>query len=305
MQREPKLAPSTLVRACIGRADAFRCSILRLPSSLLGRAWPAERVVLGLRACRQLHKELLEHAGNILLVTRADAEIRNDDLVQDFCRTSNLKVTLIWQRRLDSLICCAAHAQMMRTSLVHLELTHNKIGEKEAGELASVLAECRALAHLDLNHTGIGAEEVRLLARSLGECKVLTHLDLNCCGIREAGVRGLGALGECKAMAHLDLGANFLGATGVGTLVEVLGKWKELAFLDLSLNTIGAEGAGKLAGVLGECKALAHLNLESNDILPEGAGRLAGVLGECKMLIHLDLGQNRIGHEGAGRLAGA
>eukprot|EP00961_Rhodomonas_salina_P020301 272682-Rhodomonas_salina.5 len=43
--------------------DRFRS----LPGGLLGRVWPAERIVLGLRVCKWLHAELLSQADRALL----------------------------------------------------------------------------------------------------------------------------------------------------------------------------------------------------------------------------------------------
>eukprot|EP00961_Rhodomonas_salina_P261600 3535689-Rhodomonas_salina.1 len=227
-----------------------RCSLLGLPSSVLGRAFPAERVVLGLRVCKQLRKELLGHAGSALLVKRADAEIHNIDLVEDLNRVSHLKLALRWAGEVHEL----ASASSLRISLVHLELRHNFSSEtpalaaEEVGTLAGVVGECKALVHLDLKQNRIGAEGARRLA---------------------------GVLGECKALAYLDLSYNDIGAEGAGSLAGMLGGCKALAHLVLSWNGIRAEGAGMLAGALGKCKALAHLDLSRNGIGTEGAGCLA------------------------------
>ena len=39
-----------------------------LPRGLLGRIWPAGRVVMGLRVCKWMHTELVFHVEKVLLV---------------------------------------------------------------------------------------------------------------------------------------------------------------------------------------------------------------------------------------------
>ena len=48
----------------IGQTDKLQL----LPRVLLGRVWPAERVVMGMRVCKWMHKELVWHAEKVLLV---------------------------------------------------------------------------------------------------------------------------------------------------------------------------------------------------------------------------------------------
>ena len=49
------------------------------------------------------------------------------------------------------------------TSLAHLHLGRNDIGNVGAGRLAAVLPQCTSLAHLDLRGNDIGAEGAGLL----------------------------------------------------------------------------------------------------------------------------------------------
>eukprot|EP00961_Rhodomonas_salina_P077139 1034584-Rhodomonas_salina.3 len=76
---------------------AGRFQLIRFPSALLGRLWPAERVVAGLRVCRLLRRELSEHAGTILLVKKEDTAEISEELLRDFDRVSHLEVVLKWQ----------------------------------------------------------------------------------------------------------------------------------------------------------------------------------------------------------------
>eukprot|EP00961_Rhodomonas_salina_P271978 3675190-Rhodomonas_salina.1 len=223
--------------------------LLLLPPAVLGHLWPADRMVVGLRVCIQLRRDLLTQCTNMVLVQEADAvQSDSSSVLEDFRRLpQNLMLTLRWTEK------------------------------KSAQRLARVLGDCKALAHLDMSGNQIGAEGAGPLSRVLGGCTTLAHLSLigNAIGV-EGASRLAGVLGGCKALANLDLSQNMIGAEGAGHLAGALGRCKELANVDLSWNKIGAEGAGAFARALGKCKTLAHLSLQHNKIGDEGAGRLAG-----------------------------
>eukprot|EP00961_Rhodomonas_salina_P049557 665847-Rhodomonas_salina.1 len=205
---------------------------------MIGKAWQGEQVVMGLRVCKQLHRDLLMHADNgILLAGSAGAKTIADDLAQDFRRVSHMKIFLRWNGLLDALI----DAAPMMASLVHLDLSRNGMLGKRVGLLSGVLGKCTKLAYLDLSNNGICVEGAGMLARMLAQ-------------------------GECKNLARLHLSHNKIGDRGAGELAGVLGGCTALAYLDLSHNEIRAEGVGRLAGVLGGCKDLARLDLSHNAI---------------------------------------
>eukprot|EP00961_Rhodomonas_salina_P064739 871176-Rhodomonas_salina.1 len=117
-----------------------KLDLLCLPSPLWGRIWPADRVVAGLRVCWHLRQELAEHAGTVLMVKSAEAEIDEDALEADFSYLSKLQVVLIWQGRpagLDDMVAS------LSTNLSRLDLSRTEIGDDGAAELAGVLGECK------------------------------------------------------------------------------------------------------------------------------------------------------------------
>eukprot|EP00961_Rhodomonas_salina_P092681 1247284-Rhodomonas_salina.1 len=235
---------------------AAESKLLLLLPTVLGHLWPAERVVVGLRVCKQLRRDLLVHCGSIHLVQKAEAILNDCRISEDFGRLpQNLMITLKWKDRnqgtllLEVLEGCKA--------LAHLDLSGNMLGDAGAGRLAGVLGECKGLAHLDLRQNMLGAEGAEKLAGALGECKELACLVLSGNRIGDAGGEGLAeALQQCKALAHLDLSGNRIGDDGGEMLAEALQECKQLGYLDLSGNRIGADGAGRLAGVLGHCTVL-------------------------------------------------
>jgi len=111
--------------------------------------WPSERVVVGLRVCKQLRRDLIDHCRSMVLVQKADAKLSDCCMSQDLMRSPcNLEIMLKWTQK---------HA---------------------VTRLAKVLSECKTWTHLDLHGNAIRAEGAGVLASVLGECKGLAHLNL-------------------------------------------------------------------------------------------------------------------------------
>ena len=68
------------------------------------------------------------------------------------------------------------------------------IGALGAGRLAAALGQCSSLVHLNLHRNSIGDEEAGRLAAVLGQCPSLAHLDIGGNSI-EAMLRALRSLG--------------------------------------------------------------------------------------------------------------
>eukprot|EP00961_Rhodomonas_salina_P261022 3527677-Rhodomonas_salina.1 len=127
---------STILRqrtGALGGGVEFR--LLSLPPTVLGHLWPAERMVVGLRVCSQLRRDLITQCTNMVLVQKADAVLNDSSVSEDFRRLPrNLMLTLKWKEK------------------------------KNAQRLARVLGDCKALAHLDMSGNQIGAEGAGRLA---------------------------------------------------------------------------------------------------------------------------------------------
>eukprot|EP00961_Rhodomonas_salina_P239014 3229513-Rhodomonas_salina.1 len=76
--------------------------------------WPADRVVAGLRVCKQLHENLSENVGKVVLEKRAEADIHEDALITDLSRVSHLNVALKWRGLPAGLSMCL---ELLRTRL--------------------------------------------------------------------------------------------------------------------------------------------------------------------------------------------
>eukprot|EP00961_Rhodomonas_salina_P221138 2989669-Rhodomonas_salina.1 len=141
-----------------------RCCLLELPSAVLGMYWPAERVMAGLRVCKSIRKELLEHTGTIIVAKTPGASVGTDLFAADFWQERRRKVCLTWR------------------------------GEPHLLQYLEPLAPC--LSHLDVKDTVLGGIGVRGLAKVVRTCTVLRHLDLSGAGIDHDGMERLaGRLG--------------------------------------------------------------------------------------------------------------
>eukprot|EP00961_Rhodomonas_salina_P177087 2387604-Rhodomonas_salina.4 len=125
---------------------------LLLLEPLWGYLWPPERVVVGLRACKQLRKNLMLYCTSIVLVPKTGATSSESYVSKDLVRfPEHLEVTLVSQRGLRIPAISLARTIGDCKTLVHLNLSHNEIGVEGAGVLAGVLGECKSLAHIDLS----------------------------------------------------------------------------------------------------------------------------------------------------------
>eukprot|EP00961_Rhodomonas_salina_P243307 3287774-Rhodomonas_salina.1 len=79
---------------------AAESRLLLLLPTLLGHLWPGERVVIGLRVCKQLRRDLLVHCGSVILVPKEEAILSCCCILEDFGRLpATLMVTLKWKER--------------------------------------------------------------------------------------------------------------------------------------------------------------------------------------------------------------
>eukprot|EP00961_Rhodomonas_salina_P171747 2316076-Rhodomonas_salina.2 len=109
--------------------DKTESRLLLLLPAVLGQLWPAERVVIGLRVCKQLRPDLIAHCNSIGV---SDCGNR---ISYDFRRLPQNLIVTLRQRQGDN-----------------------------TQQLAGVLGERKALVHLDLSENRIGAEGMKRLA---------------------------------------------------------------------------------------------------------------------------------------------
>eukprot|EP00961_Rhodomonas_salina_P109945 1479641-Rhodomonas_salina.3 len=302
-----------------------------LPGSLVGRYWPAERVVMGMRASSWLRQELLAYAERIIFQVTGKMPAQGDGvdrnaICNDLTRFQHphQRVVVRVARRCEDFdgfsaapngalgsllqgLSMAVPGKLSHT-LTHLDLRGAKMESELAVTLAAVLSDCQALTHLDLWCNRIRNKGASWLAGVMGKgsLSVLKHLDLSGNAITEEGGRKLASVfWRCSALEELNLSGNALGDEGIADLAGVLGRCPQLTSLELSHIGMGERGARRLSEGLERCPWLTHLNLSWNTLGAQGLLGLGGGLQACSSLLRLNLRGSALDDEGACVLAHA
>lgn len=153
----------------------------------------------------------------------------------------------------------------------HLNLSHNRLGDRGIDNLMSALAKNKSLASLNLSHNQIWTIPESAFT-VLSSHPSLQVLDIERNFVRDAGVVLLAkaiSFNVRSPLTTLNLGNNAFGDVGARALAEMLVQNHSLVAVDVSRNEIGDEGASALHGVLvaQQNKALQELSgLNSNRI---------------------------------------
>ncbi|KAF9432437.1 hypothetical protein BGZ76_010812 [Entomortierella beljakovae] len=210
------------------------------------------------------------------------------------------------------------------TTLTHLDLRHNKIGNEGALALLEALKTNTTLTTLNLSDNSIGEGGALALSIALMINTTLTTLDLRNNTIGNEGALALSdALKANTTLTNLNLSSNLIGNKGAQALSEALQINTTLTTLDLerneirfigilvmlklrttkttvdfSSNLIGKEGALALSEVLKTNTTFTTLILRFSSIGKEGALVMSAALKTNTTLTTLDLSDNLIGDEG-------
>ncbi|CAH3103711.1 unnamed protein product, partial [Porites lobata] len=194
----------------------------------------------------------------------------------------------------------------VNSSLTHLDLSKNSIGDSEAASLSQALAVNSSLTNLDLSRNSIGDSGAASLSQALAANSSLTNLNLSTKSIDFSGAASLSlALAVNSSLTNLDLSTNSIGFSGAASLSQALAVNSSLTNLYLSRNFIGDSGAASLSQALEVNSSLTNLNLSRNFIDDSGAWSLSRALAVNSSLTNLDLSINIIGFSGAESLSQA
>lgn len=114
-----------------------------LPRLLLGRIWPPERIVMGLRVCRWLHTELTAAAPHAVLKATENVDTTTPaDLVKTLYAFRKCRVLLHWDSptNRDTVVAGVSVAVSLgcTESIVHVDVGESKLGAKRAAALFQV-----------------------------------------------------------------------------------------------------------------------------------------------------------------------
>eukprot|EP00961_Rhodomonas_salina_P163033 2195774-Rhodomonas_salina.1 len=168
--------------------------LLCLPWGTIGKLWPAERVVMGLRVCKVLRHELLEHVHQVTLIKSKGTAASDLALAKDLARFGEQNaVTLTWgdgrNHSCSSVLqvaiptscyaCWATStAALSSTFPAALKSLHLKeVQESDIASLKDVLSESKNLTRIDLSESGVG-DSMATLAQGFQACTKLQHVKL-------------------------------------------------------------------------------------------------------------------------------
>ena len=151
-----------------------------------------------------------------------------------------------------------------KCTLTWLDLQDCHISSEGAVELAAVLSKNTTLKHLDLSHNPIGehVEGATAVAKMLVENKTLTKLYLQDCHISSEGAVELAAaLCKNSTLKRLDLDHNPIGVEGASSMSDMLQHNTSLEVLYLRDDSVGEEGVHQLINSLKHDQTLRELGL--------------------------------------------
>ena len=140
-----------------------------------------------------------------------------------------------------------------KCTLTWLYLRDCHISSEGAVELAAALCENTTLKHLDLSHNSIGehVDGANAVAKVLVENKTLTELNLQECHISSEGAVELAAaLCKNSILKDLNLNRNPIGVEGASSMSGMLQTNTSLENLHLRNDSVGEEGVHQLINSL-------------------------------------------------------
>ena len=213
------------------------------------------------------------------------------------------------------------------SSLQRLDVSFNRLGNKGAEAIASILKQRSLLLELNIASNHIGSGGAKSLAEALKTCTNLEKLVLHSNDIRTEGVQAL-----AKSMEHwtnftsLDVSSNSLTSEAAEILAIGLKKCPSHTFQEMRIgnNEIRDSGLKCLASpnllsidfshnylgdsvLLEACSSLClqELDVSYNSLGTKGAETIAIILKQCSLLLELNIASNHIGSDGAKALAEA
>ena len=194
-----------------------------------------------------------------------------------------------------------------KCTLTKLNLEDCHIISEGAVKLAAALCKNTTLKHLYLSHNPIGehVEGATAVAKMLVENKTLTKLYLEDFHISSEGtVELIAALCKNTTLQLLDMSHNPIGehVGGATAVAKMLVENKTLTSLDLQDCHISSQGAVELAAALCKNSTLNYLGMNRNPIGVEGASSMSDMLQHNTSLEELHLRDDSVGEEGVHQL---
>jgi hypothetical protein len=212
--------------------------------------------------------------------------------IQNVLRTSrHLTKLSLPENDIDDDLCKAIVGGLVRnTTLLHLDLSHNRIGDGGATALGVVLLQKDLeLQSLDLGDNEIRAAGAQAIGDGLAVTRTLRTLSLRLNRLGDLGGETLldGVRGN-TTLATLDVSNNELSTESARVIAEMAAENGTLLTLNVSCNSFGAECGQVLRHAAAVSRALRHMDVRTSGILPEDEEAIAREMQERVARKHLE-----------------
>ena len=186
-------------------------------------------------------------------------------------------------RLLFALRCVSGHPRLVGTLGESLKFTRfsfqaDSIDDSDVASLSQALVKNSSLIHLDLSFNRVRVSGAESLSHALLENSSLTYLKLMWSDIGDSGAESLSkALTKNSSLQRLDLRRNRIGDDGAVSLFQALAVNSSLISLDLMWNSIGDSSTASIFQALETNSSLTILDLRANMFRYSGRAVLSSV----------------------------
>ncbi|KAK7103915.1 leucine-rich repeat-containing protein 74A-like isoform X2 [Littorina saxatilis] len=190
------------------------------------------------------------------------------------------------------------------TTIEHLDLEGNWIGEEGVQPLCKLLRDNVYIVELNLAENKLGTEGALHVIDLMLENRNIENLNLTGNRITDNAGEPLGVmLKRNTTLRHLKLRHNELGERAAQCIKDALTDNESLETLDISWNHFMTRGCVRLAEAVKENVALKEVNVMMNGFGLEGAIALGEAIKVNRTLLRLDASYCRLPMEGAASIA--
>ena len=223
------------------------------------------------------------------------------------CNINLMKLNLSSCELSGSQIATVVKALTSMSRLKHLDVSHNKVSNEAANELASVLIANPLLEHLNLSNCELSELQTTRIVKALSEIKsFLRFLDISHNTLTNNASDEIAFVVIYNPLLeHLNLSKCELSEIQITTIVIALSKVKSfLRFLDISHNTLTNITSDEIASVIICNPLLEHLNLSNCELSELQITCIVKALSEIKSFLRfLDISQNTLTNNASDKIA--
>uniref|UniRef100_A0A8C5MX89 T-complex-associated-testis-expressed 1 n=1 Tax=Leptobrachium leishanense TaxID=445787 RepID=A0A8C5MX89_9ANUR len=194
---------------------------------------------------------------------------------------------------------CASLAKALKAfrNLQVFRLNRSKVDDHKVRVLVRSLLDHLSLIHLDLSHNKISDRGARAIGKLINVSKLQT---LNLCdnNVHPHGAQAIAhALSTNRTLLNLNLRLNHIGDEGGQPLCQALLHNTNLVTLHLGSNQLSEPTAAVLSQVLSQNTSLRSVSLSCNRIGLDGGKQILEGISENKTLVEFDLRLTEVGQE--------